>query len=242
MFEKVNLKEALIKKRDVTRDSEQNATLSEFKRLFEAEWENERRVLSTLKKGAVSSFLPSPEHLSEDRIFTSENIKNLCIDYRLRFLSTKQFKGEIPRHALQSIKETESKTGQNLDSFMIVAPSKLFKLEDVNTDPLLFAPLSDGRFYLIDKWGNDMAWYRKLISWPVRTPMTLFITVLALSAILAAALPGQMLTNGTGEYFSFMRLIAFGWNVIFLLGIVSYFWFASHAKFSAHAWNSKHFN
>lgn len=242
MFEKVNLRDALIKERDVKRESQQNATLSEFKRLFEAEWEIEKRLVSTLKKGSTSSVLPSAKALPEDKIFTAENIKSLCIDYRLRFLSTKYFKGEIPRHALASIKETEAKTGQTIDSFMIVAPSKLFKLEDVNSDPLLFAPLDDGRFFLIDKWGKDMVWYRKLASWPVKTPVTLLTTVVVFSALLAAIVPGHFLTNGEPEYFNFMRLIAFGWNVIFSLGIVSYFWFASHAKFSVHAWNSKYFN
>lgn len=243
MFENVNLKKVLEKERSVQREERQNATLTEFKRLFEADWENEKRRLNTIQQGSISSDLPSSENLPEERIFDHLSIKKLCVDYRLRFLSTKQFKGEIPRHALNEIKETEKRLGRNIDSFMIIAPSKMFRLEDANKDPLLFAPLSDGRFYLIDKWGNDLAWYRKWIALPVKTPANLLTTIVILSAVLAAFIPSSLLsTNGTGSYFSFMRLIAFGWNVIFILGISSYFWFASHAKFSVQAWNSKNFN
>jgi hypothetical protein len=241
MFENVNLEEALMKERDVKRDSRKNETLREFKRLFEAEWENEKRVRQTISKGAVSSELPSARNLPADRIFEYDSIRKLCLDYRLRFLSTKQFRGEIPRHALQSIRETENKVGKPIDSFMIMAPAKMFKLEDVNSDPLLFAPLDDGRFYLIDKWGGDLSWFRKWTALPVKTPVHLLTAIVVLSAILTLMIPGTLLSFDQG-YLSVMRLVAFCWNVIFLLGITSYFWFASHAKFSVHAWNSRHFN
>ncbi|MCZ4407467.1 hypothetical protein O3Q51_01505 [Cryomorphaceae bacterium 1068] len=241
MFEKVNLERALLKERSVQKEVSENQILSQFKALFEAEWEQDRRVLRTINNGATSSALPSSENLLEERIFDIDSIKNLCVKYRLRFLSTKQFKGDIPSTAISSIKETESKVGHNLDAFMIAAPSKLFKLEDSNKDPLLFAPLDDGRFYLIDKWGDDMAWYRKIVNWPLTSPITLLLTVLGLSGLLAAAVPSSLLSV-SGEFFSLMRIVAFGWNVIFLMGITSYLWFASHAKFSIHAWNSKTFN
>jgi hypothetical protein len=194
-----------------------------------------------MDNGATSSKLPSSDNLSEERIFDLESIKTLCVKYRLRFLSTKQFKGDIPSSAISSVKETEQIIGHNIDAFMIAAPSKLFKLEDSNKDPLLFAPLEDGRFYLIDQWGDDMAWYRKIVNWPLTSPITLLLAVLSVSGLLTVLIPSNLLSS-SGEFLNFMRLVAFGWNVIFLLGITSYLWFASHAKFSIHAWNSKTFN
>ncbi|MGB6036665.1 MAG: hypothetical protein WBG42_10395 [Cryomorphaceae bacterium] len=241
MFEKVNLKRALINERNVQKEVSDNQVLSQFKGLFEAEWENDQRILRTLNSGVISEKLPSPNNLLEDRIFDIESIQTLCIKYRLRFLSTKQFKGSIPSTAVTSIKETEESVGQKLDAFMIAAPTKLFKLEDSNKDPLLFAPLDDGRFYLIDQWGDDMAWYRKIVNWPLKSPITLLISILTISGLLAALIPTQWLSQ-SGNFLNFMRLVAFGWNIIFLLGITSYLWFASHAKFSIHAWNSKTFN
>jgi len=241
MFEKVNLERALRTERNVQKESSGNQILSTFRSYFETDWENDQRVLGTIKKGAVSSELPSADNLEEDRIYDLNSIKNLCIKYRLRFLSTKQFKGELPTSVFSSVRKTEKQTGQNLDAFMIAAPAKLFNLEDSNKDPLLFTPLDDGRFYLIDKWGNDLAWYRRMVNWPLTSPLTLLTTIFALCAFLAAIIPSGML-SASNDYFTFMRLVAFGWNVIFLLGITSYFWFASHAKFSIHAWNSKSFN
>jgi hypothetical protein len=241
MFEKVNLERALLNERKVQKENSENQVLSQFKSLFEAEWENDRRVLRTMNNGATSSKLPSSDKLSEERIFDLESIKTLCVKYRLRFLSTKQFKGDIPSSAISSVKETEQIIGHNIDAFMIAAPSKLFKLEDSNKDPLLFAPLEDGRFYLIDQWGDDMAWYRKIVNWPLTSPITLLLAVLSVSGLLTVLIPSSLLSS-SGEFLNFMRLVAFGWNVIFLLGITSYLWFASHAKFSIHAWNSKTFN
>ncbi|MFT6997616.1 MAG: hypothetical protein ACJAQ4_001370 [Cryomorphaceae bacterium] len=241
MFEKVNLERALLNERKVQKENSENQVLSQFKSLFEAEWENDRRVLRTMDNGATSSKLPSSDNLSEERIFDLESIKTLCVKYRLRFLSTKQFKGDIPSSAISSVKETEQIIGHNIDAFMIAAPSKLFKLEDSNKDPLLFAPLEDGRFYLIDQWGDDMAWYRKIVNWPLTSPITLLLAVLSVSGLLTVLIPSNLLSS-SGEFLNFMRLVAFGWNVIFLLGITSYLWFASHAKFSIHAWNSKTFN
>jgi len=241
MFKKVNLRSALLNERDVQKEISGDQVLTQFKRLFQAEWENDRRILRTMKDGAVSTNLPSPDALSEERIFNLDSIKTLCIKYRLRFLSTNQFTGSVPPEAIASVKETEEIVGHKLDAFMIAAPSKVFKLEDSNKDPLLFAPLEDGRFYLIDQWGSDMAWYRQIVNWPLKSPLTLLVTVLSISGILAALIPTHFLSQ-SGEYLNFMRVVAFSWNVIFLLGITSYLWFASHAKFSVDAWNSKTFD
>ncbi len=242
MFDNVNLKDALERERQVLIERGESHVLDRFKGLFEADWEQEKRLRKTLKAGATSAFLPNATDLDESRIFDLASIKNLCVRYRLRFLSTKQFKGEIPTKAFRSIRETEAKIGHNLEGFMIIAPSKMFQLEDVNKDPLLFAPLEDGRYYLIDKWGNDLAWYRRITAWPAQSPATLLLAITALSLILAALLPISWLSPESGSYFNLMRLLAFGWNLIFLMGVGSYLWFSSYAKFSVSAWNSKHFN
>ncbi|WP_395062778.1 hypothetical protein [Flavobacterium sp.] len=40
-----------------------------------------------------------------------------------------------------------------------MAPSKAFNLKKYD-DPLLFAPIGNDYYYLIHKWGNDLAWYK----------------------------------------------------------------------------------
>jgi hypothetical protein len=240
MFDKVNLEEELKALRN--REKLQGeATLSAFRELFQADWEREKAILNSLKRGAESSKLLQPVNLDEERIFSLSEIKKLCLKYRLRFLSTKYFKKDYPQDALAKIKETEAVTGQKIDAFAILAPASMFKLEDANKDPLLFAPLSDGRFYLIHKWGGDLNGWRRILAWPAKTLANLLITLTVLSITLAAIIPTDWLLT-SGNYFNFYRFGFVGFNLIFLTGIVSYFWLALNQKFSVEAWNSSTFN
>lgn len=243
MFDRVNLEKALKDMREERKNNvEGEAVLSEFKSLFEADWEREQRVHDTVQAGAVSSDLLPAKNLEEERIFELEEIKKLCQTYRLRFLSTRYFKNEIPREGILRIKSTEERAGAEIKSFMIAAPASLFKLQDVNKDPLLFAPLSDGSFYLIHKWGGDVSALRRMMCSPLKTPAHLLATVIGLSVLLSAVVPTTMLAGADAAYFNFYRFAFLAWNIVFLSGMVSYFWFASNMKFSAHAWNDKHFN
>ncbi|CAN0604076.1 unnamed protein product, partial [Ectocarpus sp. 12 AP-2014] len=98
--------------------------------------------------------------LNSDKIYHTKEIKQICIDYRLRFLDTKYFKGTIPAEGLSKIKALEKEHDTEIKGFKIIAPSKLFKLEDKD-DPLLFAPIGNGYYYLIHQWGNDLQPFRK---------------------------------------------------------------------------------
>jgi hypothetical protein len=241
MFENVDLKAELYNARKARSKSGEEKTLSEFKNLFKADWERENRIGETLSRGAISCDLPALSSDLKQEIFSLKDIKALCLKYRLRFLSTKFFKGEIPREAVNAIKNTESRLGEEIPAFMMVAPSTMFKLEDANKDPLLLAPLNDGRFLLIHKWGNDLAWYRRLMAWPTKTLVNLMATIAIISFLIAAFTPMSLLSQ-TGNYFNFYRVAFFGWNMVFLSGLVSYFWFALNQKFSVNAWDSSTFN
>lgn len=48
--------------------------------------------------------------LNSDKIYHTKEIKQICIDYRLRFLDTKYFKGTIPAEGLSKIKALEKNT------------------------------------------------------------------------------------------------------------------------------------
>ena len=98
--------------------------------------------------------------LDTDKIYHIDQIKEICIDYRLRFLDSKFFKGEIPQEGISRIKALEKAHNIEIKGFKIIAPSKLFRLEDKD-DPLLFAPIGNQYFYLIHRWGNDLHPLRK---------------------------------------------------------------------------------
>ncbi len=244
MIGKVNLERALRATRDERNHEDRQVPnlLSSVRKLFETEWEREQEICERLQAGAVSSKLLSPKALAKENIFELEDIRELCLQYRLRFLSTKLFKPGFPAEAIAAIKATERVTGERIEAFMIAAPAEKFHLSDSNKDPLLFAPLSDGRFYLIHKWGDDMSPWRKYLNWPKRRLINLMLAILGISLALSLLVPNSFFTSMDLNYVNFYRMAFFIWNAAFLAGMVSYFWFSTNQKFSVHAWNSPNFN
>ena len=60
----------------------------------------------------------NPELLDKNKIFSLDDIKSICVQYRLRFLDTKYFKTEeLPYEALTAIKNLEKLTGQEIVHF-----------------------------------------------------------------------------------------------------------------------------
>ncbi len=242
MFEKVNLEKELYQVRAAKSGVEVVDILGQFRNLFTTEWEREKNIRDVLERGCISEFLPGPAGLNQDRIFSLEHIRSLALKYRLRFLSTKHFSGEIPYDAILKIKEVENLKNQKLDSFMMLAPTSKFKLQDSNADPLLFAPLSDGNFYLLHQWGGDLHWSRTILAWPFKSLTNLVASIAGISLLLALILPTSWITTDTVGYLNFYRIAFLVWSIAFLSGMVSFFWFALNQQFSTHAWNSKYFN
>lgn len=176
--------------------------------------------------------------LETEHIYHINQIKKICIDYRLRFLDSKYFKGPLPYEAISKIKALEKLHQTELKGFKIIAPSKLFKLENAD-DPLLFAPIGNGYYYLIHKWGNDLNPFRKLLMWPYKSFSNLIIATLAISLLATALFPEGIFSNKpnsaqAGMIFFFMfKAIA---------AMVLYYGFAAGKNFNTAIWNSKYFN
>ena len=120
------------------------------------------------------------DQLETHRIFHLDQIKEVCIDYRLRFLDLKYFKGNIPKEGIDKISQLEKEHQTSLEGFKIMAPSVLFRLKKTD-DPLLFVPLGNDYFYLVHKWGNDLSFFRKAWAWPFKNIWNLLIAVLFVS-------------------------------------------------------------
>lgn len=176
--------------------------------------------------------------LESDRIFHISDIKDICIDYRLRFLDSRYFKGEIPVEGISKIKALEKEHDIELKGFKIIAPSKLFKLEDKD-DPLLFAPIGNGYFYLIHQWGNDLHPLRKALMWPFKNIVNLGCLVVAISFLVSLMVPDGLFSksNSSTEF----------WIVFFFMfksvaSVVIFYGFAMGKNFNPAIWNSKYFN
>jgi len=135
--------------------------------------------------------------LETNRIYHLSHIKKICIDYRLRFLDLKYFKGKLPPKATSEIKKIEIQHNTILADFKIIAPSKLFKLENAD-DPLLFAPLGNNYYYyLVHKWEEDLHPFRKWLVFPFKNLLNLVVLILLISAFFTKLLPMNLFTKNS---------------------------------------------
>ncbi|MEM1339144.1 MAG: hypothetical protein AAF634_18125, partial [Bacteroidota bacterium] len=237
IFQKTNIENKLSKLRDKKVNEEQ--ILQDVYQILEAERKKEEKIAQTLaspQKAKTNEF--DFDALETHRIYHVEQLKKICIDYRLRFLDSKYFKGQIPNAAFSEIKRLEEEHGTTLKGFKIMAPSKLFKLEDKD-DPLLFAPIGNGYYYLIHKWGNDLHPLRKVLVWPFKSVVNLGLTTLLISYFATILVPNGLFSkeNSSAEF----------WMMFFFMfksiaAVVIFYGFALGKNFNPVIWNSKYFN
>ena len=160
MFKSIDIQEKLIEER---RKNANKAILNWVEKVFEEIDRENDSVLDRLTKSPINRRINSfnIDKANSDSIFHISQIKKICINYRLRFLDTKYFKGDYPQEVITKIKNIENEHDTVLDGFKIIAPSKLFELNEAD-DPLLFAPMGNGYYYLIHKWGKDLHPLRKM--------------------------------------------------------------------------------
>jgi hypothetical protein len=126
---------------------------------------------------------------------------------------------------------------------MIMAPAGRFKLCDSEVDPLLFIPLGNDHYYLVHKWGTELSWFRRILNWPLRTPVHLATLVVLVAGLLTLLFPTAWL-NGTPEasFWSAQRLLLLFWTSAVCASFTVFGWFAFFGQFSTEAWNSRYFN
>ena len=178
------------------------------------------------------------DKLESNRVYHISQIKKTCIDFRLRFLDATLFKGGFPVEAVTQIKFIEETHHTVLSDLKIMAPSKLFKLENAD-DPLLFAPMGNGYYYLIHHWGDDLHPFRKAMVWPFRNIVTACVSLLVFSFFLSFFVPMSLFTpNPTTS--DFVMIYFFMFKAV--AAIVIYYTFATGKNFNRAIWNSKYYN
>lgn len=175
--------------------------------------------------------------LESQHIYHIDQIEKICIDYRLRFLDAKYYKSDIPQQGLAKISYLEQAHDTEIQGFKIMAPSKLFKLENAD-DPLLFAPIGNGYYYFIHKWGNDLHPLRKLMMWPVKCLENFMITTFMLSFLSTLLISEVFMTAASGTEFFLLFLFMFKW----IVAIAMYYGFAKGKNFNESIWKSKYYN
>jgi len=220
LLPKTNLEEVLNKTRSKVRTSQNSLS---FEQLIDA-----------LDIKTQNSF--DFDQLESHRIYHMDQIREVCIDYRLRFLDIKYFKNDLPESAHQAINKIETDHDTVLADFKVMAPSVLFRLERKD-DPLLFVPMGNNYYYLVHKWGNDLHPLRKLLMWPFKNIWNLLLTVLAVSWVATEMAPMGLFTK-TPDQASYWMLYFFMFKAI--ASIVLFYGFALGKNFNPAIWNSKY--
>ncbi len=175
------------------------------------------------------------EKLDPKKIFHINDIKKVCVDYRLRFLDSSFFKGKIPNVVLEKIDFLQKEHQTNLNNFKIMGPSSIFQLEKKD-DPLLFVRLSKHYYYLIHKWGNDLTGLRRILVWPYKNLNTLLFTLFFLSLFITKLIPEGLFSHSM-DFKAFWIIHLF--ILKGLISIVIFYGFALGKNFNSSIWNNK---
>ena len=179
------------------------------------------------------------DKLDKNKIYFINDIKKTCIDYRLRFLDSKLFKGEFPDSTIEKIKKFKINQRLNTVDLKVMAPSKLFKLKN-SDDPLLFCDLGNDYYYLIDKWGNDLSYFRKISMWPFKSLKNILFSIMLISFLVTLILPNGLFVYENSPNTEFFITYLFVLKSI--VAIVLFFGFSLGKNFNTYIWNRKYFN
>jgi hypothetical protein len=235
----VNLLEKLSDIRAKNAQPSNTEVLEGFKALLNQPNEGERILRNLFKSDG------SEEHLDFDalevnRIYHIEDIKKLCIDYRLRFLDSKHFNGTFPSEAIDAIKDFEAKQGKEIKGFKMIAPAGMFKLAEKDKDPILMVPMGNGYYYQLAQWGNDLHFLRKILVYPFRSFETIMKTVFVFAALTALLFPESVMRGpkDTGTIMH-IRVIFFFWMVFATSAMTALYGFSRMKNFSSNLWKSR---
>ena len=232
---RINLEEQLKKQQVVPSNNELYSFVNQ---IWDKEAKKELSINERLHKKTINS--PSNyfkiDQLDADKIYHLNDIKKICIDYRLRFLPSYYFKADIPYEAVSKIKALEKTHETAFYNFKIIAPSKLFRLKKKD-DPLLFIPIGEDYFYLVHKWGNDLNPFRKIWSWFFKSFENLLFTCFVASVILTLLIPEGLFFPAHNATVGFFIEILFMFKAVVAVAI--YYGFAKGKNFNTVIWNNK---
>jgi hypothetical protein len=241
MFSPVDIQDELIKTRH-KHEEVHSALMREAQSAIKQGKEADEYVLSRLRNAPKPGKANiNPELLEKNKIFSTDDIKTVCIEYRLRFLDSQYFKiEELPYDAVIALKKLEKHLGEEVKHLKIMGAAKFFKLQDRNKDPLLFARIDENNYYLIHKWGMDFAWYNKILAYPFRSVLSLLFTMVILGLPAVFLIPLFVFHGAKDvQYYQMLFLAAF---VVYTVFVIVFGGFTFYKKFSKICWNSPYFN
>ncbi len=240
MMHGVDLEKALQQERRRKRKRKPDQLLDEFKALLAADDALDERVMNNIFGSGQARGKLRMESLDPARIYQLDHIKSICTRFRLRFLDASLFKGEIPYKAIAQIKQLQRSQQVELANFKMVAPAPLFHLKHKDRDPLLFAPLGGGYYYLIHKWGHDLHPLRELAVFPFRNFQSLLGTLAGLALLIVMCIPDSVMMGPYDNSSLGIRAIFFFYLLIAFCGLTALYGFTLMRDFNSSLWDSKY--
>ncbi|MEZ4721284.1 MAG: hypothetical protein R2813_05335 [Flavobacteriales bacterium] len=231
----INLKQEL-EQAQISR--EQDSVLNQALAILNMDAVHEQSIARSIAKRSTKKTSGNLLMLDHSQMFDMETIESICIKYRLRFLDSSRYKGEIPVEAVRAAKRIESDSGIQFSNFRIIAPAERFELLDSTKDPILLAELPNGKFYYIYEWGNDMSWYEYLLKFPFRHIGTLTIASIIFGALITAIVPVQF-TDWKAEFFYRFFMFSMSSALMVMMVIITGIMYSK--DFSENVWNSRFF-
>jgi hypothetical protein len=239
LFANVDLIQSLRSERKRIRSADDDL-IDDVKRILISDQYSEKKILDNIQFYNKSYEILDEESLDPNRIFSIEEIKNIAIKFRLRFLDSQVYKGTIPSEALNEITEIAQLQGKDLRSFKILAPISFFKLKEKSeADAILFTITNLGNYYLLFKWGQKTKWHRNIANFPLRNFENMFACILCFTLIITLSFPTSWITmDREAEYFSMYRIATFFHMLIFDSAIAAFVLFGFYSNFSISQWNN----
>lgn len=238
-MKRINIKDKLRRQRDKSVSGKE--LLQDIEQLLAADDKTEEEIHREITRGDTGTEQPNEfdlDLLDSEKIYHETHIKRICTLYRLRFLDGRLFKDDLPYEAIRKTKQLQKEHNTTLSGFKILAPAKCFRLKNAD-DPLLFAAMGNGYYYLVHKWGNDLHPLRKLMMWPMRNLECMIAFLFVTSLILTLLFPTSLFSdNLNGVEFLIIVFFMFKW----VGGLAIYYLYKNGHNFSPAVWKSTYFN
>ena len=238
----VNLEQKLREQRKKLRADDAKHLLAIYQRLLAQIDKEDEKIWADIFGSEGQANNLDLKKLDANRIFGVDEIQKICVDYRLRFLDAKYFKGDIPYEAIAKVKRIQKNQAEDITGFKLIAPAGMFHLKEKDKDPLLFINLGNGLYYLVHKWGNDLNRWRKMMVYPFRSFESLFLTIIGFAFFMAAAVPSEIIMGPKDTTSMHLRVIFFLYLFFACSGLTALYGFSRMKNFSVALWKSRYFD
>lgn len=177
-----------------TNKKQEDLILKEANSIIENSYKSDLRILSQL--GMDKNIIERQNILAErqitaqfDEVYDISAIRKMAVNYGLRFLPSKRYKGTIDPLLPTVLNEFINKHNAVHGRFYILAPAESFNLEERPKDPIILYEINENKYAFVHKWGNDLSNFRWFVNIPFRScfHFAIFCSLLIASIVVAIA-------------------------------------------------------